>query len=70
MLSVIQMLKIDPTLARYSEKELLTLRETLYSMAQLHFDAWWAQKQGSKNPRGLFPDLGAEAKLRICKKKR
>lgn len=70
MLTLQKIRQIDPKLANKSDAELEDLRLALYNTAQLSFDIWWAQKQGSKNPVGLFPDLKVGAKLRVCKKKR
>jgi hypothetical protein len=55
MLSLEQMLKIDPSLADLSEEELRELQASLYETAQLAFDVYWRKKCGSKNPAGLLP---------------
>jgi len=55
MLSKEQMLKIDPTLSKLSDEELFELRDSLYTYAQLAFEAWYFKKHGSKCPVGLFP---------------
>jgi hypothetical protein len=55
MLSIDQMLKIDPDLADLSDAELEELRGSLYESAQLAFEIYWAKKHGSKNPVGLLP---------------
>ena len=51
MLSKEQMLKIDPTLKRLSDEELLELRDSLYNFAQMAFEAFYARKSGSKLSR-------------------
>lgn len=63
MLSVEQMLKIDPELADLSEADLIELQSSLYETAQLAFDVYWTRKHGSKNPVGSFPSLGQEGTL-------
>lgn len=55
MLSIEQMLKIDPDLANLSDADLEELRASLYESAQLAFDIYWAKKHDSKNPIGLLP---------------
>ncbi|MBY0473238.1 hypothetical protein K2Q00_03085 [Patescibacteria group bacterium] len=50
MLSIEQMLKIDPSLSELSEAELEELRASLYETAQIGFDYWREKKGGSKNP--------------------
>jgi hypothetical protein len=57
MISVEQMLKIDPELSSLSESELEELRSSLYRFAQLAFEVYWTKKHGSKNPVRLFPSL-------------
>lgn len=55
MLSVEQMLKIDPGLSDLSEDELCELRTVLYDMANLAFEVKQEKKDGSKNPVGDLP---------------
>lgn len=50
MLTMNQMLKIDPSLADLNEADFEHLRITLYDMAQLAFEAYWVNKNGSNNP--------------------
>jgi hypothetical protein len=52
MLTLQQMLKIDPALSSLSDTELEELRTALYGWGQLAFDIWWQKKNGSKNPLG------------------
>jgi hypothetical protein len=62
MMSIEQMLKIDPQLASLNESELVELRDAMYQMAQLSFEVYMTQKHGgSKFPAGFFPpgDEGA-----------
>lgn len=70
MLSLDRIRKIGPEASRMPENELEELRTALYEFAQLSFDVWWAQKNGSKNPVGLLAPLPKEGKIGICKKKR
>lgn len=55
MLSVEDILKLDPELASLSPTELQELRDAYYQIAQLGFETYWAKKGGSKYPVGLFP---------------
>ncbi|HXF29742.1 MAG TPA: hypothetical protein VN457_07820 [Chlamydiales bacterium] len=63
MLSIQQMLKIDPELVTLSEGELEEVRTAFYDAAQLAFDVYWAKKHGSKNPRGLLTSNTEDATL-------
>lgn len=55
MLSIDQMLKIDPSLSNLSDAELEEALRALYGVAQLAFEVYLAKKHGSKNPVGLLP---------------
>lgn len=57
MLSLQQLRKLDPSLAKLADDEVEALREDFYTMAQIAFDVWWEQKGGSNNPVGLSPKL-------------
>ncbi|MBI2098844.1 hypothetical protein HYT45_00305 [Candidatus Uhrbacteria bacterium] len=49
------MRQIDPKLADLTDEELERVRADLYDLAQLAFDVWYDEKNGSKNPAGTFP---------------
>ena len=51
MLSVSQLLKLDPSLERMEPKELEELHRMLYDTAQLAFEEWH-RGRCSKNPLG------------------
>ena len=51
MLSVSQLLKLDPSLERMEPTELEELRRMLYDTVQLAFEEWY-QERCSKNPLG------------------
>jgi|GEM_PF-2898629 len=55
MISVEEMLKIDPSLSDLSEADLIELRDNLYEVAQLGFEVYYSKKNVSKCPVGLFP---------------
>lgn len=50
MLSLEQLRKVDPDLEAMSDEELMELRAGLYETAQIAFEAWHAEKGGSKVP--------------------
>lgn len=52
VLTIKQILKLDPELEALSEEELVELKDALYETADLAFDVWWLQRKGSKNPFG------------------
>lgn len=57
MLSKEQLLRIDPSLSTLSEDELQRFRDSMYVMAEIAFDVWYANKKSSKNPvRSLTTD--------------
>lgn len=49
MLSLEQMIQIDPDLAKLSEPEQEELRAALYEAAQMAFEVYWTRKHGSKD---------------------
>lgn len=55
MLTLEQMIKIDPELGKLPKPELEAIRDALYEHAQLAFDVYWEKKRGSKNPVRLLP---------------
>ena len=63
MLTLEQMLRIDPELASLTEEELEELRSALYETAQLGFDIYWSEKSGSKNPTGSLTDEDNSSKI-------
>lgn len=67
MLSIKQMIKIDPTLASLSEAELEQLRADMYENVQLAYDVWWTRKGGSKNPVGSFTNPPLSGIVEVCK---
>lgn len=56
MISLEKLRIIDPGLVNVSDEELSSVRDELYGMAQLAFENYWAEKGGSNNPVGLFPN--------------
>lgn len=54
MISIEQMLKIDPELSGTSDEELEEIRVSLYEAAQLACEVYWTEKSGSKSPKGLL----------------
>lgn len=63
MLTIEQMIAIDPALAKLREEELLELRSTLYGFAQLAFESYYTKKHGSKCPVGVFPPTRVESNI-------
>lgn len=63
MLTLDQLRKTSPKLQGLSDEKLEELRLKLYQAAELAFEAWWAKKNGSKTPGGLFPDKDAKDKI-------
>lgn len=60
MLSATQVRKIDPALKDLTDKELDDLAASLYETAQLAFDVWWMQREGSKYPVSSLPSSEIE----------
>lgn len=63
MLSPDRIKKIDPNLADLSEQDLEKVTKALYDMAQLAFEVWWAEKNGSNNPTGVLTNPAEEPTL-------
>ena len=64
MLSVQQLQKIDPTFKALTEEAALAVRDELYRMATLAFDAW-KNERDSKNPLWSQPAPPISSKLAV-----
>ena len=67
MLSLDQLRKIDPKFSGASDRQLEPLRQALYAMAQLAYEARHS-KSGSKIPVGLFPPIEPGSTLELWNK--
>lgn len=59
MISLNDLRKIDPRLAKIPDKELIKIRASLYSLGQLALEAFMKKKTGAKYPirvYGLNPE--------------
>ena len=63
MLSLNQIKKIDPTLGELTEEDAEKIRHAFYELAQLIFEDWYDEKNGSKNPRGLLTIVENQPKM-------
>ncbi len=61
MISIEQMIKIDPTnTVHLTDEELEGIRQSFYDFGQLMFDDWHEQKFGSKSPVGSLTNKPEE----------
>ena len=61
MLSLEQLRKIDPNLSDLSDEQLLSVRESLYSLSRMAFEI--ANKDVSKSPIGAMQSKDKEDKI-------
>ena len=54
MLTLKQCRQIDPSLNDLSDEDLQKVIDALYELAQLAFDAYFAEKEGSNFPRRVL----------------
>jgi len=50
MISLEELRRIDPTLEKISDDELIIIRNYLYAQGQLAFECWLEKQSGSKYP--------------------
>lgn len=64
MLSLEQLLKIDPDLENIPREELEKTRLKLYELGQLIFDDWLENEGGSKYPTRVLQELKKNSKVK------